>query len=176
MNTATASLNWRSMTCSTGGVSRGSPRKLYGRPAPTLLCLDLLQVSQYAYATAVVPLIALCRHLRAHGTRVEIDYPHDVSYWRVAGWVELLEGGEALPVDAARSFMPVQSYRDSTWLNAVIEDAREVIVRNMQYSPGVLNSIIWTLNELADNVLVHAAVPGTQAEGFIQVVGHPQQE
>ena len=150
-------------------------KELDRRPAPTLLCLDLLQVS-YAYATAVVPLIALCRHLRAQGTRVEIDYPHDDSYWRVAGWIELLEGGEALPVDAARSFMPVQSYRDSTRLNAVIDDAREVIVRNMQCSPGVLNSIIWTLNELADNVLVHAAEPGTQAEGFIQVVGHPLQQ
>lgn len=40
------------------------------------------------------------------------------------------------------------------------------ITRHMRCSTGVLDSIAWTLNELADNVLVHAAEPDGEAEGF----------
>lgn len=150
-------------------------RKLYSHPNPARLYLDLRLVS-HAYATAVVPLIALCRDLEARGTQVEIDYPHDDGYWQTAGWIELLEGGEALPADPTRSFIPVQSYRDSTRLNEVISLVLEVLSRHMRCSTGVLDSIAWTLNELADNVLVHAAEPDGEAEGFIQVVSHPRQE
>ncbi|WP_419552554.1 ATP-binding protein [Candidatus Poriferisodalis sp.] len=150
-------------------------RKLFGRSDPSEFYLDLRYVN-YAYATAVVPLIALCKHLRAGGTDVEIAYPFDDSYWRTAGWTALLEGRDALPVDAARSFIPVQSYSDSARLNSVISDVLEVLARHMSCSAGVLDSIAWTLNELADNVLVHAAEPGTEAEGLIQVVSHPGQQ
>ncbi len=154
---------------------RAITRKLYNHPNPARLCLDLRLVS-HAYATAVVPLIALCRHLEALGTEVEVRYPHDDGYWQTAGWIELLEGGEALPADPTRSFIPVQPYRDSTRLNEIVSLALEVLSRNMRCSTGVLDSIAWTLNELADNVLVHAAEPDAEAEGFIQVVSHPQRE
>ena len=70
-------------------------RALDGRPEPALVRLDLHNVD-HAFATAVVPLISLVRHLQAQGTRVEIGYPHDDGYWRLAGWIELLEGGEVL--------------------------------------------------------------------------------
>ena len=149
-------------------------RRLYGKPRPATLYLDLRDVT-WAFAAGVVPLIALRRHLEAHGTKVEIEYPFDDGYWRTAGWVELLEGGEALSVDATRSFIPVQSYSSSNQLNSIINDVLEVLSRHMNCSSGVLDSIDWTLNELADNVLVHAGEREGEAEGFMQIVSHRNQ-
>ena len=150
-------------------------KRLYGRSLPPLLSLDLSDVS-YAYATAVVPLVALVRHLKSRRTEVEIFYPLNDSYWKIAGWKQLLEGEEALPIDASKSFVPVQAYSDVAELNDSVNAAIEVLSRHMICSSGVLDSVAWTLNELADNVLIHAGKPGGGVEGFMQVVCHPEQE
>ena len=150
-------------------------RGLYGRPPPSVLSLDLGDVS-YAYATGVVPLIALIRHLDENGTEVDIVYPFDDSYWKKAGWRQLLEGEPAPPADTRRSYVPVQAYSDTAELNDSVNAAIEVLARQMDCSPGVLDSVAWTLNELADNVLIHAGEPGEAVEGFMQVVCHREQE
>lgn len=149
-------------------------RRLFRDPRPSTLTLDLENVT-YAYATAVVPLIALERHLRAQGTLVEVIYPFDHSYWEITGWKQLLDGDDAPSIDPGRSYIPVQTYSDSTHLNGIVSAVLDVLARHMVCSEGVLDSIAWTLNELADNVLVHAAEPGTPVEGFMQVVSHPEQ-
>ena len=149
-------------------------RRLFRDPRPSVLTLDLENIT-YAYATAVVPLLALERHLRAQGTLVEIMYPFDYSYWEIAGWKQLLDGDDAPSIDPGKSYIPVQTYSDSTHLNRIVSAVLDVLARHMVCSDGVLDSIAWTLNELADNVLVHAAEPGTPVEGFMQVVSHPEQ-
>ena len=162
-----------------GVFGRGSYRKitrrLFGTPEPSVLSIDLENVT-FAYATEVVPLIALDRYLRAQGIAVEISYPYDSSYWEIAGWRQLLEGEDAPAIDLGRSYIPVQAYSDSARLNDIVNAVLEVLARHMTCSAGVLDSIAWTLNELADNVLLHAAERGGSVEGFIQVVSHPDQE
>jgi hypothetical protein len=148
---------------------------LYGRPLPSSLSLDLGDVS-HAYATAVVPLISLARHLRAVGSEVVIVYPFDGDYWEKAGWRQLLEGEEAPRADFRKSYVPVQAYSDDVGLNDSVNVAIDVLARQMNCSPGVMDSVAWTLNELADNVLIHAGEPGQTVEGFMQVVCHPVQE
>ena len=148
---------------------------LWGRPPPSALSLDLGDVP-YAYATGVVPLISLIRHLAANGTEVDIVYPFDDSYWKIAGWRQLLEGEAAPPPDTRKAYVPVQAYSDNAELNDSVNAAIEVLSRQMTCSPGVMDSVAWTLNELADNVLVHAGEPGETVEGFMQVVCHPKQE
>lgn len=150
-------------------------RGLHGRPPPSVLSLDLGDVS-YAYATGVVPLVSLVRHLHANGTEVDIVYPFDDSYWKKAGWRQLLESEPAPPADTRKSYVPVQAYSDNAELNDSVNAAIEVLARQMDCSPGVLDSIAWTLNELADNVLIHAGEPGETVEGFMQVVCHREQE
>ena len=102
-------------------------------------------------------------------------YPFDYSYWEIAGWKQLLDGDDAPSIDPGKSYIPVQTYSDSTHLNRIVSAVLDVLARHMVCSDGVLDSIAWTLNELADNVLVHAAEPGTPVEGFMQVVSHPEQ-
>ncbi|MCY3952560.1 MAG: DUF4325 domain-containing protein [bacterium] len=148
---------------------------LHGRPPPSTLSIDLGDVS-HAYATAVVPLISLVRHLEANGTEVDILYPFNDSYWELAGWKQLLEGRSAPPIDSRRSYVPVQAYSDVAELSDSVNAAIEVLSRHMDCSPGVLDSVAWTLNELADNVLIHAGEPGASVEGFMQVVCHPERE
>lgn len=150
-------------------------RRLFDSPIPSDLTIDLRDVS-YAYATAVVPLIALDKYLRSQGTLVEILYPYDDRYWEISGWKQLLEGEDVVPVDPGKSYIPVQTYSDSSQLNEIVTAVVEVLSRHMVCSDGVLASIEWTLNELADNVLVHAAEPGVAVEGFMQVVSHPEQQ
>ena len=150
-------------------------RRLFRSPMPSVLTLDLRNVT-YAYATAVVPLIALERSLHSQGTLVEILYPYDDSYWEISGWKQLLEGDDVVPIDPGKSYIPVQTYADSSQLNEIVTAVVDVLARHMACSDGVLASIEWTLNELADNVLVHAAVPGVAVEGFVQIVSHPEQQ
>ena len=150
-------------------------RRLHGQPVPRVLSLDLENVD-HAYATAIVPLISLVKYLKTSGTRVEITYPFHDSYWEIAGWKQLLEGKESPPVHPGRSYIPVQVYSDSVHLNELINTVMDVLSRHMICSPGVLNSVAWTLNELADNVLTHAGAPGATVEGFVQVVSHPEQK
>ena len=50
---------------------RNITRRLYGESSPSVLSLDLENVD-YSYATAVVPLISLVRHLEDQGTDVDI--------------------------------------------------------------------------------------------------------
>lgn len=147
-------------------------RRLLGTPVPSILSINLKNIT-YANATGVVPLIALERYLRAQGTLVDISFPHDSRYWEIAGWKQLLQGDDAPPIDAGRTYIPVQSYSDFSRLNDIVGAVLEVLVRRMRCSPGVLDSIAWTLNELADNVLSHSAEPGGTVEGFMQVVSHP---
>ena len=155
---------------------RAITRRLFRHgSAPSTLTVDLRHVA-YAYATAVVPLIALERHLSSLGTAVEILYPYDDSYWEITGWKQLLEGDSASPIDPGKSYIPVQSYSDSSQLNDIVTAVMDVLARHMACSEGVLSSIEWTLNELADNVLVHSAEPGNPVEGLMQVVSHPEQE
>ena len=150
-------------------------RDLYGQPLPESLRLNLENVS-FSYATAVVPLISLIKHLRGRGIEIEVMYPYDDSYWDIAGWRQIIEGAAPPPIDRGKSYLPVQSYGDSSDLNGIVTAVMDVLSRHMQCSPGVLDSVGWTLNELADNVLVHAGEPGENVEGFIQVVSHPNQK
>lgn len=154
---------------------RSITRRLYGESTPSVLSLDLQKVV-YSYATAVVPLISLSRYLESQGTEVEILFPFDDSYWDIAGWKQVLKGEEAPKIDAGKSYVPVQAYSDSSELNGIVTAVMDVLSRHITCLPGVLDSVAWTLNELADNVLVHAGEPETPVEGFIQVVSHPEQE
>lgn len=150
-------------------------RRLYRRSLPRVLEIDLANVS-YAYATAVVPLISLVRYLKNRGTEVEIAFPFDDSYWELAGWKQLLSGEAAPAIDPRKSYLPVQAYSEMADLNDTVNSVINVLSRHMDCSPGVLDSVAWTLNELADNVLIHAGEPGATVEGFIQVVCHDKQE
>jgi anti-sigma regulatory factor (Ser/Thr protein kinase) len=56
-------------------------------------------------------------------------------------------------------------------LNAAITAALNVVSGVAVYPPGVLKAIEWTLNEVADNVLVHA---GREIDGWLQVIATPK--
>ena len=117
---------------------RAVTRRLYGHPPLSILSLDLEHVT-YAYATAVVPLISLVRHLGAQGTQVEIIYPFEDSYWATAGWKQLLQEKESPAIDPGKSFIPVQAYSDSAHLNVIISAVIDVLSRHMVCSSGVLD-------------------------------------
>lgn len=124
-------------------------------------------------ATGVVPLIALVQALRDAGHEVQIVYPQDVEYWEKAGWWQLLEGHEPPELEVGRSYIPVQEYRTQTDLNNAVNGAVDVLARHMECALGVLDSVAWTLNELADNVLNHSQPDGLTAKGYLQIVSHP---
>jgi anti-sigma regulatory factor (Ser/Thr protein kinase) len=142
---------------------------------PEGVYLDLTQVTQ-AFSKGLVPLIAFCDFLKERGAEVHIDFPVDLDqseYWKKVGWHQLLSGQDPPPTDIHKSFLPVQKYSDWETQDRLVNAAGEVIARQIECEPGVLDAILWTLNELAYNVLVHSAEEGRTPVGYFQVVGHP---
>jgi hypothetical protein len=78
---------------------------------------------------------------------------------------------EELPaVNSRKTFTPVVYFEDHHVLNESVSKAIDVLSMTSEFPVGILNAIEWTLNEIADNVLVHA-----QSPGWLQVRARPLQ-
>jgi len=136
--------------------------------------VDLSDVG-FASPGAMVPLVAITDRLRSNGSTVECRLPTIQflrDYFDKAGWSSAIAGDHESPKGPRRtSFVPILSFEDHDSLNAAVTATLEVVTTNAVYPAGVLKAIEWALNEIADNVLVHA---GAHARGWMQVVTTPE--
>jgi anti-sigma regulatory factor (Ser/Thr protein kinase) len=157
---------------------------MYATLAPLLLEVErsegddvVVDLSGLMFAStgAMVPLIALAERLRTENRRVTVVEPTDpleAEYCRKAGWIDALQGDS--PEQAQwrrRTFLPIARFQDHIALNEAVTAALEVVTSVAVYPPGVLRAVEWVVNELADNVLVHA---GAGVAGWMQVIANPQ--
>lgn len=139
------------------------------------LVVDLSRV-QFAFPGAMVPLAAILDELRSAGRQVEVRLPLEpimAEYFDKAGWTAALLGTETPPAVSRRpTFVPIAQFSDHAELNAAVNATLDIVAAVAVYPSGVLKAIEWTLNEIADNVLLHA---GPNVQGWMQAIATPKQ-
>ncbi|MDP8975657.1 MAG: DUF4325 domain-containing protein [Actinomycetota bacterium] len=111
------------------------------------------------YPDGMCPLIATLRHLQAHGRRVHLELPRSTEmyrYWEIAGWIPALEGEPAPAARPGSTYLPMSGYRNGVELNDLVDTSLRIVAESGAFPTGVLTAFEWSLNEIADNVLVHA--------------------
>ena len=142
-------------------------------PSPSQLELDLSHVA-FAHPSGMAPLIALVQSLTSEGWAFDLVLPADdhlSDYFTKAGWVAGIQGDAPPPRRKGSSYLPLAPYDDHQTLNPLINDIVDHLVSTAVYETGVIDAIAWSLNEIADNVLLHA---GEKVRGWIQMIELPK--
>lgn len=146
---------------------------LNSRHGDTNLVIDLSKI-QFGYANGIVPLVSSIRSLHEQGITCDVILPEEeyiYSSFDKLGWTSGILGEDPKRDLRAGKFVPLTSYSTHDELNPLISEIIDVLARNTVFEPGVIDAIAWSMNEIADNVLLHA---GDSVSGWIQVVDHPK--
>ena len=142
------------------------------KPSRILVDLSFLE---FAHPSGMAPFVAYVRSLTAAGWQVDMALPVNeflADYFRKAGWIAGFEGmgNELRSSRSDDTFLPLVSYSSHQELNPLIDEALRHYSRVFSFKKGVLDGLEWALNEVADNVLIHAGgVPG-----WIQLAQQPK--
>ena len=141
-------------------------------PPGSTLEIDLYDVG-FAHPNGMAPLIATIDDLTQQGWHFDVVLPEDQlldSYFETVGWVAGIEGSEAPAFRRGRSYIPLSPYEDHDELNPLVNRIVDHLAETTVFESGVLDAMAWSLNEIADNVLLHA---GEGVRGWIQMVEQP---
>ena len=128
----------------------------------------------FFYPDGMAPLIATLARLRGKGYEIDVMPPEGTDlrqYFDSVGWSAAINGEPAPPQRRGSTYVPLSSYADSEELNGLISGAIGVLADTSVFPEGILDAVEWSVNEVADNVLVHAGEP---AEGWMQLTSYPQ--
>lgn len=124
-----------------------------------------------AYPEAVLPLICVLERARDDGLSVRVVLPENPELARLfvnTGWAHLLEPDTYGASEFIHErHMRVRRYRNAEEQRDVVNDALDVVLRNVEFDRDALDGLEWSLNEITDNVLVHADTP--ERGGLVQV-------
>ena len=146
---------------------------LDGSTGPRRMEVDLEQV-RFAHPSGMAPLVATIAHLTNLGWDFDVVLPADdllSDYFEKAGWVAGIAGTETPKLVRGRSYLPLTPYRNHDELNPLVTEMIDHLATSTAFKPGVLDAISWSLNEIADNVLLHA---GAGTTGWVQMIELPK--
>lgn len=124
------------------------------------------------YPDGMTPLICAVNSWIAEGEAVSIVPPDGDGYdfWERAGWQYGLFGHAPPIVRPGTNLTPLTAYSSGSELNEAVTEAISVMSTAASFPSGVVDSLSWTLNEVADNVLVHS----NAERGWMQVSYQPR--
>lgn len=141
------------------------------RDSPQRVLIDLAS-PRFFSPGGIVPLIALIDDLAAANWEIDVQCPtgdHMAHYWESTGWKAAIHGDPPPKPSSRTTYTPLESYSKSYELNEIVNTVMDVLSKVTEYPTGVLGSVEWILQEIADNVLVHS-----QAKGWVQTVSRPE--
>lgn len=136
---------------------------------PARVEVDLEQVG-FAHPAGMAPLVATIAHLTELGWQFDVVLPIDdflADYFEKAGWVAGIAGTPTPEMVRGKSYLPLTPYRSHEELNPLVTEMIDHLATSTAFKPGVLDAIAWSLNEIADNVLLHA---GPRTTGWVQMI------
>lgn len=147
--------------------------QLQGAPENAKILLNLEDI-HFAHPSGMAPIVANIRFLHDRGNVFDVVLPKEsflADYFRKAGWIQGIEGQnlQLRPGRPSDTFIPLLSYTSHTELNAIVNEALRHFSRITNFKKGVLEGLEWSVNEVADNVLIHAG----GARGWIQFAQQP---
>lgn len=134
--------------------------------------LDLTDLTR-AWPGGMLPLICEIETLRRAGYSFSLALPADDTLQRLflnCNWAAFIA-----PEQFDRLDQRTASHLPATWYDAdnhklIVDQVVEIVMGNMQVPRPVLAGLEWSVNEITDNVLVHADSP---VSGIVQVVTQP---
>jgi anti-sigma regulatory factor (Ser/Thr protein kinase) len=131
--------------------------------------LDLTDLTR-AWPDGMLPLICEIESLRRAGYVFRLVPPSDETLQRLfvnCNWAAFIA-----PNQFDRLDQRTPSHLPATWYDAsnhkdIVDQVVEIVMGNMQVSRPVLAGLEWSVNEITDNVLVHAE---SSISGIVQVV------
>lgn len=127
----------------------------------------------FFYPDGMAPFVAMVNHVVAQGLSVGVGEPATrelLDYWGSVGWLDHLQGTNA-SLHRGRSYLPLTAYRVADELNSFINDTLDLLAQSQAFPQGVLTGFEWSINEIADNVLVHA---DSDEPGWLQMTSYPE--
>jgi signal transduction histidine kinase len=111
----------------------------------------------------MVQIITQVDRLRRQRLTFDILTPEDRrlnGLFRNANWAHLLAPTMYDPSETASDrHLPARRYSSSEEQKRIVDDSLEILLRAMRLERSVLDGLEWSLNEITDNVLNHAAAP-----------------
>ncbi len=110
-------------------------------------------------------------HLRrAHGMHFDLIAPSDralANVFEASNWAHIINPAMYDPSPyRGDAQMPVRRYDSGAAQQEVVNEAMNIVLHQMELERSSLAGLEWALNEITDNVLVHAEAP---AGGLVQV-------
>lgn len=134
------------------------------------IILDFSNCS-FTHAPAMIGLICQCMHYRSRGIDFSLHLPSDELLARLfsnSGWAHFIEPARYdESVYVPRQHNPVTRFSDSDEQSRLVNEVMDTLLSSFtRFDRSHLQAIEWSLNEITDNVLVHAQSP---VGGVIQV-------
>jgi anti-sigma regulatory factor (Ser/Thr protein kinase) len=142
-------------------------------PPGSSLEVDLYNVG-FAHPNGMAPLVATIDDLTKKGWHFDVVLPEDQlldSYFEIVGWIAGIEGSATPALRRGKSYTPLSPYESHEELNPLVNQIVDHLAETTVFESGVLDAMAWSLNEIADNVLLHA---GEGVRGWIQMVEQPK--
>ena len=131
--------------------------------------LDLTHLTR-AWPDGMLPLICEIESLRRAGCTFALVPPSDETLQRLfvnCNWAAFIAPDQFDRLDQRTpSHLPATWY-DGSNHKTIVDQVVEIVMGNMQVSRPVLAGLEWSVNEITDNVLVHAE---SSISGIVQVV------
>jgi anti-sigma regulatory factor (Ser/Thr protein kinase) len=141
----------------------------------TGLTLDFAS-AQRAYPEGMIQIIALTDQLRREEIHFDVILPTDrhlVRVFEAGNWAHFISPLIHEPTASSLEWhLPLRRYHTGQEQRAVVDDSIELLLHQIKVERDVLHALEWSLNEITDNVLVHAEAP---AGGLVQVTTFREQ-
>jgi hypothetical protein len=107
----------------------------------------------------MLPIICQTAVLRERGCEVTIALPQDETLQRLflnANWAHLIAPHQFDPLALRTPYHLPATWYDASSQKEIVDRILEIVMGNMEIERSVLTGLEWSVNEITDNVLVHA--------------------
>jgi STAS-like domain of unknown function (DUF4325) len=126
--------------------------------------------SKRFFPSGILPIVSHLAKSRDEGFEFTVLYPGQPSLNRLFinnGWNEHLIGNIGYRANISSSNSCIRNFNTRQDIGDSLKETLEIAMRNCVIQPGVLEGFEWCVNEILDNVLVHAE---SKFGGFFQCI------
>jgi anti-sigma regulatory factor (Ser/Thr protein kinase) len=127
------------------------------------ITFDLSRITT-AFSAQALPLVVVAQNLRSRGVEVSLTLPADpalATLFRNTNWAHLISPSSHEPGEFSGHHLSASTYVSPQEQTQIVNAVIDLLLEEGHIDRTVLGGFEWSLNEVTDNVLVHAGdVPG----------------
>jgi anti-sigma regulatory factor (Ser/Thr protein kinase) len=118
--------------------------------------------SVFAYADSVLPIICLLDHRKARGDRFSVLLPETPNLHNLflnANWAHYMDPQHPKLDMKHQLHLAARRYTTHPEQQSAVTSVLKIVLQSMELDRDVIKALDWSINEVTDNVLNHAASP-----------------